>query len=502
MTYRRVLEILLWAVKGVTLGLTLLLFLWIFNKYFSPLGKLTVVYDFKDDSEYISHLEPWQRLLPPEELNGDWVQSIKDDLVYFDVKSPRWFQKANVEITFQNQDQPIIEIGARVKGNEKGYFDKSLQNKLIDNLTWSKITEGEVSLYQKEEKYDSINDFLINFPDNEIIGEYFYRLPEKKIIPGYEKNNQKTVISSSLRGQFTIYTYLKDENLDFTFTKIDLNRYQGPDTVKVEVYEQKSGKNIHTLDIPDDGVEGITGLLSQEQNLSFSLENLEEGVYRIELKGNQDFLISQISMAEHLIIFSRNIFLADNEEYFKDVIPGSKPTIIFTDASKIIMKTSHPSSLQKITAGNQKLNIQEINKNYAVHLSGLSKLSVPKNDLLLESDGFFSFSEEQYFNPNPSNIVAIRNDTDMESLDYVICRYDPSQSQKEWYRKENVFELVNLYQNKEGKYRFRLVAPGLGESGETISLSEIKVTFEKPPITIYNFFPKLKNFISRKIKEI
>lgn len=175
MTYHRFLVILLWIIKGVTIGLALFSLFWILKEYY---GKLTIVYDFSKDSKYISHLAPWQRLMPIEELNGDWLQQIKDDLVYFDVKSPPLFQKVTCELTFDNPSQTIFKLGRQVDAKDN-YLEKPIKNKFIDNLVWFKIQEGGVILLQKQKKYNSLKEFLNNPPKEEKIGTYFYKLPCK-----------------------------------------------------------------------------------------------------------------------------------------------------------------------------------------------------------------------------------------------------------------------------------------------------------------------------------
>jgi len=497
MADKKIPTILLWIVKAITIGATLALFGMVFNRYFVPFGKLDVTYDFSEDSEYISHLDPWQRLLPLEESNGDWFQGIKDGLVYFDVKIPRWFKAVTAEITFQSPVSQIFEMGARV--NEAGgYLTKPLDNKLIDDLNWSKIEADGITLFQKNTKYTDIQIFISKPPQNELIGEYFYNLNVKKIIPDYIKSDQRTIIDRNLRGNHTIYTYLRDEDLNFSFDKFDLNRYAGPDILKVEIIKQVNGEKIYSAELPDDGIEGITGSFQPDQDLSIKIPNLEEGVYRIELKGNDDIVISEIITTQHLLVFSGNLFLIDNEEYFNDFTPGSKPTNLVTNATIITFKTSHPSGLQKISVDSQFLEINELNRNFKYQNdSGIIGINTPKNDLSIYFDGFIAFAENQYFNPFPDNIIGIKNNTDINSLDYLITEYSPPNNENGWLVKSNTFDLSQLSKDKNDNIRFRLSAPGLNETGSVIKVSKIKITYQKPTVTLRNLPSKVINFIKR-----
>ena len=320
----------------------------------------------------------------------------------------------------------------------------------------------------------------------------------KKIIPDYIKSDQRTIIDRNLRGSHTIYTYLRDEDLNFSFDKFDLNRYAGPDILKVEIIKQVNGEKIYSAELPDDGIEGITGSFQPDQDLSIKIPNLEEGVYRIELKGNDDIVISEIITTQHLLVFSGNLFLIDNEEYFNDFTPGSKPTNLVTNATIITFKTSHPSGLQKISVDSQFLEINELNRNFKYQNdSGIIGINTPKNDLSIYFDGFIAFAENQYFNPFPDNIIGIKNNTDINSLDYLITEYSPPNNENGWLVKSNTFDLSQLSKDKNDNIRFRLSAPGLNETGSVIKVSKIKITYQKPTVTLRNLPSKVINFIKR-----
>lgn len=499
MTQNRVYIILLWIVRATAIGLTLFVLYTVFNLYFFPVGKLDVTYDFSEDSQYISHLGPWQRVTPPTETGGTWSQDIKDDLVYFDIKNPRWFQTVTVEMTFQNANQPIFEIGARVDKKDN-YRSLPLQNRLFDDLGWNRIQEGEATLWQKNKRFDTIDDFEKNVTDADRIGKYFYDYRVDRIISNYAPATAPTVIDHALRGGHTLYTYLKDEDLDFQFVKTDLNRYAGSDSVTIDVYRQKTGEKIYTQTIADDGDEGINGVNSAQTG-QIRLSGLSEGVYRLVISGNNDFIINSITTAQKYVVFYRNLFPADNEEYISDIIPGGKPTLLVTDSMTLRFKTDHPAGLQTVTAGTQKVNIAAVNTYYGVQLAGLSTISIPQNDVLIEGSGLFAFSEGQYFYPFPLNVTNVNTETDINSLDFIISNYIPPVVSGDWLVKAQAYDIDSLYRDDQGKIRFRLSAPGLSARGGSIRISKIRVVFEKPPLTWDNFRDRLMNFAKRTVKK-
>ncbi|MBU1952592.1 hypothetical protein KJ733_06830 [Patescibacteria group bacterium] len=363
-----------------------------------------------------------------------------------------------------------------------------------------------MTLFQKEVKYDTIGSFINDYVDNVLVtdevGQYFYRLPENRIIADYEKSNRETVIDHSIRGSQIIYTYIKDEELNFSFYKTDLNRYIGSDSVAVDIFQHKNGNSIFSGTLDDDGVEEIGDLSEGTQELSVQIPNLEEGVYRIEIKGNNDFVINKISSHQKLIVFSKTIFLADNEEYINNFVPGSKSTTLFTNSSIINFKTPHPAGLQNIRIGDSELNLETVNAVYGAQLEGFTEILIPHNDVLIESNGLFAFSKDQYFNPFPLNVSTLNANSSTDSIDYIITQYTPPSEEDGWITKSQTFEVSDLYRDKSGNLRFRLSAPGLGEDEDTIQVKEIRVGFEKPPLTLSNFSERVKNFIAKTIKKI
>ena len=498
MTYRKILNLLLWVVRGTMAFLVMVLFIWLLNKYFVPFGKLELAYDFSEESDYITDLGPWQRIRGVQEKNGVWFETIKDDLVYFNVKIPRWFDAVTAEITFANPDHPLFILGVRLKGEEEFYQEELLENKFIEDSSWDRKQENNTILLQKESVYQSVDDFLLNHAPQDIIGTSHYELKEDKIIPDYQPAKQQLIIDHTLRDNHTLYTYIKDEDLKFRIFKNDLNWYAGPDQLTVNVFDQKSGDKILTEIIADDGVEEVTSMPSVAQELELLIPDLSEGVYRLEFNGGKDVLISKIITSQHLVVFATKLFLVDNEEYFADFVPSSKPTTVFTDAKTIQFKTSHDTGLQQISVGSELLEIEAINRIHRLtDLKGIHQLNIPRNNLLIESDGYYAFAEDSYFYPFPENIIPIRYDTDVDSLDYMLANYSAPQKSGDLVTNSYTFRLDELNLDDEKNIRFRLSAPGLGEMEREIEIDKIKITLEKPPITLDNFSARLKNFIKK-----
>lgn len=82
-------------------------------QYIIPSGKLEVNYDFCHESPFISRLSPDGRVLPIAR-NGDFCQQkMVIDPVYFDVRLPQSFQKAEVVVNFKKSFWQPLKVGVK-----------------------------------------------------------------------------------------------------------------------------------------------------------------------------------------------------------------------------------------------------------------------------------------------------------------------------------------------------------------------------------------------------
>lgn len=133
---------------------------WIFWQNLVPSGVLVLEHGKGDPNSKITDLKPEKRAIYlPEDGNG---QRFFIDPVYFDVRTPRAFDKVKVRLTWQNQNQPILEIGARQSRSSFAFVLKPLQNNIIENLPWPCQRSDEILFCQKQERYQNFGEFLAN----------------------------------------------------------------------------------------------------------------------------------------------------------------------------------------------------------------------------------------------------------------------------------------------------------------------------------------------------
>lgn len=150
-------RLVLWALPVLLLG-------WLLNQYFVPSGRLSVRYRLGSSSPYFSNVaskEPYELFgeLADEGSNGRF-QYLTVDPLYFTVTLPRPFSHADVTLRYLNPDnQPVIKMGTL--GEEGPYLKNvAVQESFLENLPeyWVRLTDGNLSLWQKDEKLKEVSD--------------------------------------------------------------------------------------------------------------------------------------------------------------------------------------------------------------------------------------------------------------------------------------------------------------------------------------------------------
>ena len=74
--------------------------------------------------------------------------------IYFEARLPRKFDKAELEVEYSNPGKTFIQTGMRTQGeSEWNYEFLPLDNPALNDLTWSYLSNDDVSLWQKNKNY-------------------------------------------------------------------------------------------------------------------------------------------------------------------------------------------------------------------------------------------------------------------------------------------------------------------------------------------------------------
>lgn len=448
----------------------------------TPFG-ITMKYRLEQNNKTFSTLGPEDRV---ERIGSkDHLEyKVIGNLVYFTTVFPFDFDSASVKIYYKNTDpNQTIALGYQSNKDWKYEF-RNIDIPALNKLDW--IRNGyETVLYQRVQRYKSVDDFLNNPPYDGIIGTYEYEteIGNKNSISvtSYSPKKGNTLINVPLRGSHTLYAYLKNEPFTMKIDKQDLNWYQGADEMTIKIFKDKD--LVYETIAPDDGIADaskkvVSPITVNINNPSKKLP--EPGVYKIVIEANPDTIIKSISTNLHKIVFANKIFPVNNKLIYNKITPNTFPTTVYTNTLAISANTNHIHGLQDILVDNQVLGLHTIKTpKYLIPNDTESKLVIPQNDVLLNGFmGYFAFDKDQFFLPSKYFVMPIRDINDINIVDYIITDYIPASEESGWTVTEQYFDLKKAYVN-ENKLSWVIKAPGLQENSRNFIIKDIQITYHK-----------------------
>jgi len=250
---------------------------------------------------------------------------------------------------------------------------------------------------------------------------------------------------------------------------LDLNQNKDSDAIDVNLYY--GDQLIASRHLDDDGVKTDKGEMKEARSLNFKESNLPEGVYKIELRANDDIITKKIIAAQNKISFLNRIWLSNEND--KDVT-------LYTDSQLINAQTINPGSLQNIKVDDKELNIEATYRQFSQMLENKeSEIKITKGDLILSGNGVFSFSQENLLNPNFKKVDESFS-VNPAGINYILAKYKIPEEKDGWKIGAAEFDLSNAYQ-EWSKNSFIISIPGLkadDEIKDDIVVKEIKIELE------------------------
>ena len=441
--------------------------LWLLWRAIVPGGEIVYIQDFKDSNYFIPKLTPAERI-----ETGDSSVRITGDPVYFSLRAPRTFNKANLEIKFRASDNiRILEVGPLVDKTIWRYNLQPLMNKTLDQLglAWERQEENGVIFLQRNKNYNSLENFLTSLPALDEIAIYNYEWNQEYLLPNYSSSSNEIIIDIPLRGGYQFYIYIKDEKLDLRFTLADLNQNKDLDDLELILYYQDEiilNKSVK------EASKNENKKIVELGEIELSQSNLPEGVYKIELRAGDDVVTRRIKTKQNKIAFINKIrLLRDQKENIK----------IYTDSQQLQAVTPHPDRLQSIRAGSKTLDLSETYKLFSLDILPTSatnskeksiELALNLDGVTISGNGVFAFAREQMINPRLKKVDE-NIDINKEEINYILADYKSPEKNDDWQIASAQADLRQAYREKNA-YQFIISVPGI-QKGEYVEIDEIKV---------------------------
>lgn len=439
---------------------------------------LTIWDHFVMDGKGISSLSPANRV----EYEKDFTR-LKNDIVYFNSKHTKSYEEGSIRVKYRNPSSQELWVG--FKDQDSWHYDQALlDSPLMNNAGMTAVGDGPY-LYQKTKKYDSVSDFWKNPPSTSVVGIYNYTTDISKIHPvkvaDYKPAKVETVLTTPLRGKFTMYAYLDKEPFMMSFVKKDLNWEAGPDETRISVY--KDQQRVLVAAITDDL--NVTNNKKVGGNQEVALKNPgpelpESGVYRIVVEQPGDAVISSIRTNLHKIVFDSPVWIAGNKEVYGPITAKTAETSLYSSGGNVSFQVFHDAARQTVSAGKQSVKADTFGKEYPLQaLQYQDKIAFPKSDAYINSAGVLAFSADSLFMPFPFRTQTITTAGDIQKVDYILSSYSgPPKKEGDWSVAERGFDL-RLAKPNGNKLSWIFRSPGLQSNNQSMDISEVELLVKK-----------------------
>lgn len=353
---------------------------------------------------------------------------IKEEPVYFDVRLPRKYNKAEAEIEYSGLQNDIFEFGVARDETRKNFDFTAVENKILDNLGWSKLEAGGLILYQRQPTYKSISNFLVN--------------------PGNFK--ETLVYRADLAPKFGKMPAKGNTMIDFPVRE----------NIKLLIYKENGAPQI-TVDADSD--------------FNKTIDDLSGGLWRINLFGSKETIFKKISIDSPYVAIADGIKIGELAKQIK----------IFTPSSRILAQTETALGTQKIL----NMDVAKPFEQYAANFNSreLKKINVLKGDIEIGGTLFF-LSDKNIFYPR---YEAFYSGVDLSKINFILARYASPQDIGGAKKATAGFDISSTpTPNRKIRFLFSLPNAAKGElvkiksiklkfSGENFSLRDIFVKIFK-----------------------
>lgn len=467
------------------------LFVWLLWIDICPSGIKEVSIEVGESSPYIYNILPAERVSEIAYTDsGDSFVTIVDEPTYFSVELPHTdFDTIEVELEFESNGQPVIELGGLADIYSESYDLEPLLNSQLDQLLWSAVSDLDTRLLQREHNFDSVSDFLSNLPDRGSIGVYHYDLQEPYRIDDYYAQGYEQTFDVSLRGYHKYLTYIKDESFYLAVDYMDMNRTAGADDAVIRV-RNEADEVMFEYFINDDG-NILENQIDSSGSALIDQSGWPEGVYSVELSGTSDMFWRSLKTKQRYMTFVSKIYIADDVGYLEE----QKSTGFYTDAKHLALETTHAESVQMTRVGSSYIDIEATHEKYShtVESSGLVYGYSPFGDIKITGDGKFSFTSDAFFNPDAVSL-NVYSDLDALGIDYILTSYSPVDSGSFWNTASAEFN-IDALAKFEDTIKFTISTPALADLGSTVDVHSITARFKKDPMTFWDFLATIRDLM-------
>lgn len=485
---------LIWTLPGV-------LFVALAWQDLAPTGRFVVDVEAGERSPFVDPLIPESRASAAH-LNSeaDPVQTVTSDPTYLFLHPHRKFDALTAEVWFQNHGAPVIELGILSDPRTNTFTLRPIYHRVLEELTWPKLTDGTRTLWQKTPTAVSVQDFFTQGHDFSHVAAYHVDWQREIRLEDYPRGTALRDLGTVLRGSHEFRLYAKNERVTVRVNAADLNLRAGSDALLLELVDQ-NGTILDRAELPDDGNATDNNLLSPVRLLQFTSPRLAEGMYTLRLIATPDVSL-------RLLETSARKWMAVNRLDTTDEMESPKPWSGWIRPWNMSAATEQAEAAeQRIQVGDtstslrrpyERVELKPMNRNVAIHTD--------KGGVIFEGSGRVAFWPDGDFVDGP---VPLTPQMDLEAFEItsVIAKYVPPTSdgmRPEGFYQHGRAEFVGTQIALDAPRTTKLVLslPGISSApGASVDIARWRLAWTRPPLTLSDF-ARIPSLLIERAKDL
>lgn len=483
----RVLRLLSILITLVPIGI----FLWLLNQQWIITPSVSLRY-VPGHPNVLIRPEPAEGLMASLSSSGKLQWQVQGDELKFSVRYPRGPERVRVRMNLSIGGQSQVSLTAQGR-NGIGSITRIESSTFLNQLPWNVLPGTPFTVWQRPDpsvrQYTSVPDFLQTPPAASRVASVGLDQYALFRIPNYQPATEDLHLPYTLRGSHAITLYTGGEPIHLKFQKTDLNRIEGKDTLIVSVVQD--GRTVWNRTVGDDGTTDASRTTGAPTAVEVTIPGVPAGIYRVELRAEEDVLISQIESSQHVLAFDRKIFLAGGPSYLAGASLRPRQFVVF--GSTVGFETPHANALPRLTVAGKTYSASRAKKLITVPISRGATVSLSGDDVQLTANGWIFPAETVPMDPQPIQVLPPTANPDVKGVDYILANYSPSESNGSLAINET-FNADELAVN-DHRFHFALGLPGRTFSSATVRVDWIRVTLERGPIPWSKIISKFQSAI-------
>ncbi len=434
---------------------------WLLLQRFPMDGVATFDIPFDGRSAWVDPFLPAERVTSPGEQEGGWRgQRILQDPVYSSARIPGVYDSVDVEMEFRPVRQPLVELGL-VKNLDAGEIEfEPLWFEPLQDPSWEEVPG--IGFVQSG----------VEMGDTRITAVW-HASSSMPLLSDDDTGMKTTRIT--LRGAHDFYAVPAGGRVVFRFGIQDVNRSAGRDTVVFRLYRGTEEIGTEALGIGGSQDSGLGSVAEK----TIEIRDAAPGVYRIQLVMDDEVFIRTITTNAKRWVVGPRLSFGDDVGFE----PTTRPGVAWSDSRHLVLQTFHKEGIQDVTFGSDRARVEQTHETYRLDRTDKSfsqqRLDAPSGDIRVIGDGWFAFSPEAWFSPQPRRITDA-SDPRYEGVRAITTPYKrPVTLEDGWVRGRATFKLTS----DQDRVRLALSAPGLLTRTGAVDIRRVRLTYHRAPLS-------------------